>query len=80
MSKSIDNLNLTQMLELKTAADLIVDYYSEMLTDYASINADPTFQRIPERVRQQYEKRSKAKELSCILREKIEDIISEYYD
>lgn len=80
MSKSIDNLNLTQLLELKTAADLIVDYYSEMLTDYASINADPTFQKIPERIRKQYEKRSKAKDLSCTLREKIEEVINEYYD
>lgn len=79
MSKSLDNLTLAQLLELKSGADAVSDFYAEQLTDYAVMNDDAKLVHMPTNVRLQHEKRRKAKQLSLILLDKIEEQISEYY-
>ena len=58
MSKSLDNLTLTQLIELKSCADMIRDFYSENLTNYAIMNSDQKFEHMPPNVAEQHKKRN----------------------
>lgn len=80
MSKSIDNLNLNELIELKTACDLISNSYANELTDYATMHQDPYFRKIDTQTKIKYDKRIKSKNLSLKIENRIEKLISEYYD
>lgn len=80
MSKSIDNLKLSSLLELKQAVDLIVDTYGNDLTTYAQMYGDTDFSKMSNDVKRKYSERMKAKALSEKIRNRIETMVSEYYD
>lgn len=80
MSKSIDNLKITELIELKTVSDFISEEYAKELTTYAETFKDPYFSNIPNDLKEKYDKRLKSKKLSEKIRNKMEKIIEEYYD
>lgn len=80
MSKSLDKLSLTELMELKNASDLISEEYAKELTDYAVMNNDSYFKKLSVTDKIKYEKRLKSKELSNKIKQKIEKRIEEYYD
>ena len=80
MSKSIDNLKLSTLLELKQAVDLILEQYGEELSNYATMYGDIKFEKMSNETKQKYHKRLQAKNLYDKIMTKIENIITEYYD
>jgi len=80
MGKSINDLTLAQLIELKTCADMITNYYAECLTDYAAIYSDAHLQNMSPEIREKYDKRQKSKRLSMKIQNEIEEILEEYYD
>lgn len=80
MSKSIDKLTLSELIELKNASDLISEEYAKELTNYAAMNNDAYFKNISEIDKIKYEKRLKSKDLSTKIQKRIEKIVEEYYD
>lgn len=80
MSKSLGNLTLAQLIELKNCADMVSAYYAECLTDYATIASDATLKNMTPDVAEKYLRRRKSQKLSMQILNEIEQIISEYYD
>lgn len=71
--EKLKSKTLTELLELRTATETICEDYAKRLTDYATMYADPQFQRMPARTQELYKRREKFVEFL----EKIKSIIEE---
>jgi len=80
MSKSIDNLKLSTLLELKQGVDIILETYGNELSNYATMYGDIKFENMSAETRMKYNERLKAKNLEDKIINQIEKIISEYYE
>ena len=79
MAKNLNDLTLTQLIELKSAADLISEEYAKELTTYATMNQDYTFSKLSWEDTEKYKKRIASQQLSENIKKHIEKIIEEYY-
>lgn len=78
--KKLSELKLNELIELKSAVDLLVDKYAKELTTYAEINKDMSFTKMSLTEKTNYDNFNKNKKLSSKIQNKIEEIISFYYE
>lgn len=82
---NVENLrkkSLNELVDLKNAVESVCEDYANLLTTYATMSADPAFQRMPPDTKAAYDKRGKFVELlntvKSIIEEKLMDIYYEY--
>ena len=79
MSKSIDNLKLSELLELKTATDLIGERYAcQLIKCNANVISDQLYKELNASEREIYNKRIKINELSNKISNQIDFIVTQY--
>lgn len=78
--KKIEEMKLSELMELKTASDMISEDYAKELITYAEVNKDPYMQFLSKEDKIKYDKRIKTQKLSNKIKQRIETIISEYYE
>lgn len=70
---------LTELLELKTATEAVCDDYAKKLTNYATMSADPMFQKMDSSTKQSYENRGKMVSSLGGINKVIEDRLMDIY-
>lgn len=82
---NVENLrkkSLNELVDLKNAVESVCEDYANLLTSYATMSADPAFQRMPPGTKAAYDKRGKFVEMlntiKSIIEEKLMDIYNEY--
>ena len=80
---NIENLkkkSLNELVDLKNAVESVCEDYANLLTSYATMSADPAFQRMPPGTKMAYEKRGKFVELLNTVKSIIEEKLMEIYE
>lgn len=78
MAKSIDNLKIGELIELKQATDMLCDMYAKELTTYAEMQSDRMFQNISAVEMIKIQNHKKYSELNEKIKNKIEEKINEF--
>ena len=79
MTKELKDMKLSELLELKTAADTVSEHYANELTTYATVNYDPYLKNMSNVEKEKYEKRIVSQNLAKRIFNEIESRISEFY-
>lgn len=79
MAKEIKDMKLTELLELKAAADAVSEQYANELTTYATVNYDPYLKNMSNIEKEKYEKRIVTQNLSRRIFNEIEERLKEYF-
>lgn len=80
---NIENLkkkSLNELVDLKNAVESVCEDYANLLTSYATMSADPAFQRMPPGTKMAYDRRGKFVNLLNRIKLIIEDKLMEIYD
>ena len=80
---NIENLkkkSLNELVDLKNATESVCEDYANLLTSYATMSADPAFQRMPPGTKMAYDRRGKFVKLLNRIKSIIEDKLMEIYD
>lgn len=80
---NIENLkkkSLNELVDLKNAVESVCEDYANLLTSYATMSADPAFQRMPPGTKMAYDRRGKFVKLLNRIKSIIEDKLMEIYD
>ena len=80
---NVENLrkkSLNELVDLKNAVESVCEDYANLLTTYATMSADPAFQRTPPGTKAAYDKRGKFVELLNTVKSIIEEKLMEIYD
>lgn len=80
---NIENLkkkSLNELVDLKNATEAVCEDYANLLTSYATMSADPAFQRMPPGTKMAYDRRGKFVKLLNRIKSIIEDKLMEIYD
>lgn len=73
--RSLNDLN-----ELKTIIETLCEDYAKTLTTYATVSADPMFQKMPKDMENLFYKRNKYVEMNSKIKTIIEEKIDEIYN
>ncbi len=71
---------LTELIELMSATEAMCESYAKDLTNYATMSADPQFQRMDIDTQHLYNERGKFVSLLNVLRNIIKEKLFEIYD
>ena len=80
---NVENLrkkSLNELVGLKNAVESVCEDYANLLTSYATMSADPAFQRMPPGTKMAYDRRGKFVKLLNRIKSIIEDKLMEIYD
>lgn len=80
---NIENLkkkSLNELVDLRNATEAVCEDYTNLLTSYATMSADPAFQRMPPGTKMAYDRRGKFVKLFNRIKSIIEDKLMEIYD
>ena len=80
---NIENLkkkSLNELVDLRNATEAVCEDYANLLTSYATMSADPAFQRMPPGTKMAYDRRGKFVKLLNRIKSIIEDKLMEIYD
>jgi hypothetical protein len=80
---NIENLkkkSLNELVDLRNATESVCEDYANLLTSYATMSADPAFQRMPSGTKMAYNRRGKFVKLLNRIKSIIEDKLMEIYD
>jgi hypothetical protein len=80
---NIENLkkkSLNELVDLRNATESVCEDYANLLTSYATMSADPAFQRMPPGTKMAYDRRGKFVKLLNRIKSIIEDKLMEIYD
>ena len=80
---NIENLkkkSLNELVDLRNATESVCEDYANLLTSYATMSADPAFQRMPPGTKMAYDRRGKFVKLLNRIKLIIEDKLMEIYD
>lgn len=80
---NIENLkkkSLNELVDLRNATEAVCEDYANLLTSYATMSADPAFQRMPPGTKMAYDRRGKFVKLLNTIKFIIEDKLMEIYD
>ena len=80
---NIENLkkkSLNELVDLRNATETVCEDYANLLTSYATMSADPAFQRMPPGTKMAYDRRGKFVKLLNRIKSIIEDKLMEIYD
>lgn len=78
MAKTLDNLKINELIELKQATDMLCDIYAKELTTYAEMQSDRMFQNISSIEMNKIQTHKKYSDLSEKIKGKIEEKVNEY--
>lgn len=72
--------SLNELVDLRNATESVCEDYANLLTSYATMSADPAFQRMPPGTKMAYDRRGKFVKLLNRIKSIIEDKLMEIYD
>lgn len=78
-AKSIEQMKLPELCELKSVVSVIIDKYQTELTSYAIMNNDNSFQKASLIERQKFDRMNEFISLKTKINEKIEDYVYKNY-
>lgn len=77
--KKIDSMSLHELYDLKIIVEDVCDRYAKTLTTYATMSADPQFQRMDAGTKDVYKKRGEFASILDKINKRIEEKILIYY-
>lgn len=77
--KTLEEMNVSELLTMKTATDEILTRYDRLLQTYAVLNDDSYFEKISEDEKKMFERKRVFNEIQSKINALLEDTIYENY-